>query len=82
MFSFISTGRSANSPGATGASGAAAPFVILVASAAWGAKELADAAADGVVAKPAGIEQARVLIDRCIRLRLPSRVLVVDDSAT
>jgi CheY-like chemotaxis protein len=37
---------------------------------------------DGVVAKPARIEQAKVLIDRCIRLRLPSRCLVVDDSST
>jgi CheY-like chemotaxis protein len=71
LIPFMAAARSAPRP----------PFVILVASAAWGAKELADAAADGVVAKPAGIEQARVLIDRCIRLRLPSRVLVVDDSA-
>jgi len=60
------------------------PFVIFVASAAWGASELqaGGVTADGVVAKPARIEQAKVLIDRCIRLRLRSRVLVVDDSAT
>jgi CheY-like chemotaxis protein len=71
---FITAARSARQP----------PFVILVASAAGGAKELesADATADGVVTKPAGVEQARALIDRCIRLRLPSRVLLVDDSAT
>jgi CheY-like chemotaxis protein len=60
------------------------PFVILVASAAWNASALkvGGVTADGVVAKPARIEQAKVLIDRCVRLRLPSRVLVVDDSTT
>jgi CheY-like chemotaxis protein len=60
------------------------PFVILVAAEAWGAGRLEPTglAPDGIVAKPAMIEQARVLIDRCIKLRLPSRVLVVDDSAT
>ena len=61
-----------------------APFVILVAAAAWGKREpKADGLApDGIVAKPAMIEQAKVLIDRCIKLRIPSHVLVVDDSAT
>jgi CheY-like chemotaxis protein len=70
LSSFMAAARSARRP----------PFVILVASAAWDAS--AGVTADGVVAKPARIEQAKVLIDRCIRLRLPSRVLVVDDSAT
>lgn len=37
---------------------------------------------DGIVAKPVLIEQANVLINRCIKLRLPSQVLVVDDAAT
>jgi CheY-like chemotaxis protein len=57
------------------------PFVILVAA---GAGEFKDGAAagDGIVAKPARIEQAKVMVERCIRLRLRSRVLVVDDSAT
>jgi CheY-like chemotaxis protein len=74
LTSFLAAARSAPRP----------PFVILVASAGWDAKEFkaASATADGVVVKPARIEQAKVLIDRCIRLRLPSRVLVVDDSAT
>jgi CheY-like chemotaxis protein len=74
LSSFMAAARSAPRP----------PFVILVASAAWDAGEFkaAGVTADGVVAKPARIEQAKVLIDRCIRLRLPSRVLVVDDSAT
>jgi CheY-like chemotaxis protein len=60
------------------------PFVILVAAAAWGRREpKADGLApDGIVAKPAMIEQAKVLINRCIKLRMPSHVLVVDDSAT
>lgn len=57
------------------------PFVILVASSAAEFKA-AGAAADGIVAKPARIEQAQVLVQRCIQLRLPSRVLVVDDSLT
>jgi CheY-like chemotaxis protein len=35
-----------------------------------------------VVEKPTTIEQAEAVIARCIRVRLPSRVLVVDDSAT
>ncbi len=57
------------------------PFVILVAAAAAEFKA-GGGAADGIVAKPERIEQAQVLIERCIKLRLPSRVLVVDDSAT
>lgn len=60
------------------------PFVILVASAAWetGEFKAGGVAADGIVAKPTRIEQAKVLIERCVKLKLPSRVLVVDDSAT
>jgi CheY-like chemotaxis protein len=61
-----------------------APFVIVVASGAWDPAEFKAAAVtiDGVVAKPARIEQAQVLVNRCIRLRLPSRCLIVDDSST
>lgn len=36
---------------------------------------------DGIVVKPDGIEKAKVIIDRCIRLRIPTNVLIVDDSA-
>jgi CheY-like chemotaxis protein len=57
------------------------PFIILVAAGA-GEFRAGGAMVDGIVAKPNRIEQAQVLIQRCIRLRLPSRVLVVDDSAT
>src|SRR5262249_3176608 len=56
------------------------PFVILVAADAREFKP--GGAADGIVAKPARIGQAQVLVQRCLRLRLPSRVLIVDDSAT
>jgi CheY-like chemotaxis protein len=74
LTSFISAARAAQP----------APFVILVAAAAWGTGEVKpDALApDGIVAKPTVIEQAKVLIDRCIKLRTPSHVLIVDDSAT
>jgi CheY-like chemotaxis protein len=60
------------------------PFVILVASAAWEAGEFkaGGVAADGIVSKPTRIEQAKVLIERCVKLKLPSRVLIVDDSST
>ena len=40
------------------------------------------AGVDGVVTKPTSLEQAKAVIERCIRVRLPKRVLVVDDSAT
>jgi CheY-like chemotaxis protein len=38
--------------------------------------------ADALAAKPTRLEEAKRLIERSIRVRLPSRVLVVDDSAT
>jgi CheY-like chemotaxis protein len=37
---------------------------------------------DALATKPADLEQAKRLMERSIRVRLPSRVLVVDDSAT
>jgi CheY-like chemotaxis protein len=55
------------------------PFVILVA-AANGVP--VPAGIDGVVAKPATLDQAKAMIGRCVRVRLPKRVLVVDDSPT
>jgi CheY-like chemotaxis protein len=74
MSEFIAAAKSAKRP----------PAVILVASAAWEAGEYkaGGVAADGVVSKPIRMEQAKVLIDRCVRLRVPNRVLIVDDSAT
>lgn len=38
-------------------------------------------ALDGAVGRPASSDEAKVLVDRCAKARLPSRVLVVDDSA-
>lgn len=38
--------------------------------------------ADGVVTKPSSLAEAQYLIDRILRARLPSRVLIVDDSST
>jgi CheY-like chemotaxis protein len=38
--------------------------------------------ADGVAGKPAIVEEAKWLLDRSLRMRLTTRVLVVDDSAT
>ena len=37
---------------------------------------------DALAAKPSGLEEARRLVDGSTRVRLPSRVMVVDDSAT
>jgi CheY-like chemotaxis protein len=37
---------------------------------------------DGTLAKPIDLKEARELIDRCIRARLPKKVLIVDDSST
>jgi len=37
---------------------------------------------DGAVIKPTTREEAKALIERCIRVRMPNRVLLVDDSAT
>lgn len=37
---------------------------------------------DGLAAKPTHLEAARGLMEKSVRVRLPSRVLVVDDSAT
>jgi CheY-like chemotaxis protein len=61
-----------------------APFVILVAATPAGTRDASadDAAVDGLVVKPTKSEEARSLIERCIRARLTIRVLVVDDSAT
>jgi CheY-like chemotaxis protein len=67
---FIEAARSARQP----------PFIIALAPPNGAAAELT--AVDGVVEKPTTIEQAGAAIARCIRVRLPSRVLVVDDSAT
>lgn len=71
---FISAARAAARP----------PFVILTATAGSAATNLSpeEASVDGVVTKPTGLDEARALVERCIRARRKSRVLLVDDSAT
>jgi CheY-like chemotaxis protein len=73
LTSFVAAARSAQPP----------PFVVLVVTGAWdtGRSRAAALATDGLVARPEHLKQAQALIDRCVRLRLPSGVLVVDDSA-
>jgi CheY-like chemotaxis protein len=59
------------------------PPVVLVAPTSAEAAELAAAgAADVIAVKPAKLQDAKALIESCIRLKVPSRVLVVDDSST
>jgi two-component system chemotaxis response regulator CheY len=38
--------------------------------------------ADGMLGKPANVEEARKLVEICIRAKFPTRVLIVDDSGT
>ena len=54
------------------------PFVAL--SAPGGAGKLPGC--DGTLAKPTTAEEARKLAELCIRVKLPARVLIVDDSST
>lgn len=54
------------------------PFSILLAT---GAAAVAFAT-EGVAGKPTRVEEARWLLERSMRVRLPSRTLVVDDSTT
>lgn len=35
---------------------------------------------DGLYAKPAGVDEARTIVERCIGMRVPKRVLIVDES--
>ena len=35
---------------------------------------------DGLYAKPASVDEARAIIERCIGMRIPKRVLIVDES--
>lgn len=52
------------------------PFVIAIGTESDGAD------VDTSMAKPATVEEARLIIDRCVSTRVPARVMVVDDSAT
>lgn len=57
----------------------APPFTVLLAA---GNGDGQPFVTDARAAKPEGVEQARRLIERSIRVRLPSRALIVDDSQT
>jgi CheY-like chemotaxis protein len=59
------------------------PSVVLVASTGAAAAGLAAVGvADAIVVKPPRLQDAKALIDSCMRLKVPTRVLVVDDSST
>jgi DNA-binding NtrC family response regulator len=55
------------------------PFLVLLAAPDTTVEPLTT---DAVAAKPVRPEEARRLVERSMRVRLPSRVLVVDDSST
>jgi CheY-like chemotaxis protein len=55
-----------------------APFVVAIAPSAGAQVE----GADGTVVRPANIDDARKLAELCIRVKIPTRVLIVDDSST
>ena len=59
-------------------------FVILMGTAEAGTRDhsIDDLDADVVLETPIDILKACALVERCVRARLPNRVLVVDDSAT
>ena len=60
------------------------PLAVLIGPAAMKTREvLTDGLeVDSALAKPIDLQETRDLIDRCIRARLPKRVLIVDDSST
>jgi CheY-like chemotaxis protein len=60
------------------------PLAVLIGSAAMKTREvLTDGLeVDSALAKPIDLKETLGLIDRCIRARLPKRVLIVDDSST
>jgi two-component system chemotaxis response regulator CheY len=55
------------------------PFSILLGTAATAGKVFDT---DGLAGKPSRAEEARALVDRSLRVLVPSRALVVDDSST
>jgi CheY-like chemotaxis protein len=59
---------------------AARPAPLVFVSAARGSPRLEGA--NGMLAKPASAEDARKLVEICIRTKIPTRVLIVDDSGT
>jgi two-component system chemotaxis response regulator CheY len=59
------------------------PSVVLLApSGAAAADRAAQGSADAIAVKPASLPDAKALIEGCTRLKVPSRVLLVDHSST
>jgi CheY-like chemotaxis protein len=59
------------------------PAVVLVKPTSEAAADPAAAGvADAIAVKPPKLQDAKALIESCMRLKVPSRVLVVDDSST
>lgn len=64
----------------TKAARAAQPATLVVASAPTGSNRIEGV--DGMLTKPANVDEARNLTEICIRAKIPTKVLVVDDSGT
>jgi CheY-like chemotaxis protein len=58
------------------------PAVVLLAPSSEAAAAGAAGVADAIAVKPGKIADAKALIENCMRLKVPSRALVVDDSST
>jgi CheY-like chemotaxis protein len=58
---------------------ASAPFIVLIAPSESAARGVD---ADGLINTPSSLAEMQYLIDRIAHVRLPSRILVVDDSGT
>jgi CheY-like chemotaxis protein len=82
---FVDAAMAGRAALATAARAAARPPFVIVVGAPQrdgGGLDTRAEEADAVVAKPVEIGDAKRMVERCIRPRLPTRVLVVDDSAT
>ncbi len=58
------------------------PVTLVLVENPANAPDMTDAVPDGLVIKPTSADVATQALARCSRLRIPSRVLVVDDSST
>jgi CheY-like chemotaxis protein len=58
------------------------PAVVLLVPSGRAAADLPAVGAAAIAVKPAKLPDAKALIESCMRLKVPSRVLVVDDSST
>jgi len=59
---------------------AAKPSPFMVVSAPRGSPRVD--AVDGMVPRPSSLEEARRAVELCVRVKIPTRVLIVDDSST